>query len=178
MIEETEDLRQAAEQSQRENVLLELTLDSIIKWVSSSWQDVIGYTTSRNSLLISRSDPKDVVGSPISKFLVGDEQVFNKATDIILADDAHSLRVRFNVAMGDASKYDEQDDQGVFKLDDKLPEALEMEGQGILVRDDHSGNPTHVPPTHCEPSNERQYGSSAPIPVLNRLPPSISTTLH
>jgi hypothetical protein len=45
------------------------------------------------------------------------------------------------VAMGDTSKYDdEQDEQG----DDKLPEALEMEGQGILVRDDHSGNATHV----------------------------------
>jgi hypothetical protein len=74
--------------------------------------------------------------------------VFDKATIIILGDDAHSLRVRFNVAMGDASKYDEQDEQGMFKLDDKLPEALEMEGQGILVRDDHSGNPTHVlPPT-------------------------------
>ena len=43
MIEETEDLRQAAEQSQRENVLVELTLDNAIKWVSSSWQDVIGY---------------------------------------------------------------------------------------------------------------------------------------
>jgi hypothetical protein len=43
MIEETEDLRQAAEQSQRENVLVELTLDNIIKWVSSSWRDVIGY---------------------------------------------------------------------------------------------------------------------------------------
>jgi serine/threonine-protein kinase RIM15 len=43
MIEETEDLRQAAEQSQRENVLVELTLDNVIKWVSSSWQDVIGY---------------------------------------------------------------------------------------------------------------------------------------
>ena len=43
IIEETEDLRQAAEQSQRENVLVELTLDNIIKWVSSSWQDVIGY---------------------------------------------------------------------------------------------------------------------------------------
>ena len=42
MIEETEDLRQAAEQSQRENVLVELTLDNVIKWVSSSWQDVIG----------------------------------------------------------------------------------------------------------------------------------------
>jgi serine/threonine-protein kinase RIM15 len=42
MIEETEDLRQAAEQSQRENVLVELTLDNTIKWVSSSWQDVIG----------------------------------------------------------------------------------------------------------------------------------------
>ena len=42
IIEETEDLRQAAEQSQRENVLVELTLDNIIKWVSSSWQDVIG----------------------------------------------------------------------------------------------------------------------------------------
>ena len=61
------------------------------------------------------------------------------------------------VAMGDASKYDdEQDEQGVFKLDDKLPEALEMEGQGILVRDDHSGNATHViilcfaPPDHID----------------------------
>jgi hypothetical protein len=43
MEEETEDLRQAAEQSQRENVLVELTLDNVIKWVSSSWQDVIGY---------------------------------------------------------------------------------------------------------------------------------------
>jgi len=43
MIEETEDLRQAAEQSQRENVLVELTLDNVVKWVSSSWQDVIGY---------------------------------------------------------------------------------------------------------------------------------------
>ena len=42
MIEETEDLRQAAEQSQRENVLVELTLDNVIKWVSPSWQDVIG----------------------------------------------------------------------------------------------------------------------------------------
>jgi hypothetical protein len=84
------------------------------------------------------------VGFSIAKVLVGDQRVFDKATDIILADDAHSLRVRFNVAMGDASKYDEQDEQGVFKLDDKLPEALEMEGQGILVRDDQSGNPTHV----------------------------------
>jgi hypothetical protein len=45
--------------------------------------------------------------------------------------------------MGDASK-DDDEHQGALKLDDKLPEALEMEGQGILVRDDHSGNPTHV----------------------------------
>jgi serine/threonine-protein kinase RIM15 len=144
MIEETEDLRQAAEQSQRENVLVELTLDSIIKWVSSSWRDVIGYFAGHQ--VNSRSDPKDVVGTPISKVLVGDQYVFTKATDIILSDDAHSLRVRFNVVMGDASKYDEQDDQGVFTLDDKLPEALEMEGQGILVRDDSSGNATHVHP--------------------------------
>lgn len=147
MIEETEDLRQAAEQSQRENVLVELTLDNVIKWVSLSWQDVIGYYHHDLELLLMfvRSDPKDVVGYSISKVLVGDERVFDKATDIILADDAHSLRVRFMVAMGDSSKYDdEQDEPGVFKLDDKLPEALEMEGQGILVRDDHSGNPTHV----------------------------------
>src|SRR6202035_4207931 len=85
-------------------------------------------------ILIRRSDPKDVVGYDIGRVLVDDQHVFSKATDIILADDAHSLQVRFMVAMGDASKYDEQDEQGVFKLDDKLPEALEMEGQGILVR--------------------------------------------
>ena len=150
IIEETEDLRQAAEQSQRENVLVELTLDNIIKWVSSSWRDVIGYdpphclSVVHTTLTGCRSDPKDVIGYSISKVLVGDQHVFDKATLIILGDDAHSLRVRFNVAMGDASKYDEQDEQGMFKLDDKLPEALEMEGQGILVRDDHSGNPTHV----------------------------------
>jgi len=145
IIEETEDLRQAAEQSQRENVLVELTLDNVIKWVSPSWQDVIGYFHFFTRWLTCvRSDPKDVIGYSISKVLVGDQHVFDKATLIILGDDAHSLRVRFNVAMGDASKYDEQDEQGVFKLDDKLPEALEMEGQGILVRDDHSGNPTHV----------------------------------
>src|SRR5947207_11523722 len=131
MIEETEDLRQAAEQSQRENVLVELTLDNIIKWVSSSWQDVIGYYSLHTKANFPRSDAKDVVRHSISKVLVGDQHVFDKATDIILADDAHSLRVRFMVALGDASKYDdEQDEQGVSKLDDKLPEALEMEGQG------------------------------------------------
>lgn len=151
MIEETEDLRQAAEQSQRENVLVELTLDNVIKWVSSSWQDVIGYYMLHARRLIVRSDPKEVVGLDISKVLVGDQRVFSKATDIILADDAHSLRVRFNVAMGDVPNHDEHDEQGALKLDDKLPEALEMEGQGILVRDDNSGNPTHVFSPECWP---------------------------
>jgi serine/threonine-protein kinase RIM15 len=161
MIEETEDLRQAAEQSQRENVLVELTLDNVIRWVSSSWQDVIGYLFSLMSEIdLYRSDPKSVVGHSISEVLVGDQRVFDKATDIILADDAHSLRVRFNVAMGDVSHYGDQDDQGVFKLDDKLPEALEMEGQGILVRDDHSGNATHVCPQTRFRVNYRQCGSS------------------
>src|SRR5437762_2034178 len=113
------------------------------------------------------SDPKDVIGSSISKVLVGDQQTFSKATDIILADDAHSIQVRFNVAMGDASKYDEGDSEGVFKLDDKLPEALEMEGQGILVRDDHSGNPTHVFLRWFETEN-RPCGYSDHIPDLTR----------
>ena len=106
-----------------------------------------------------------MVGYNISKVLVGDQHVFSKATDIILADDAHSLRVRFNVAMGDASQYDEQ---GVFKLDDKLPEALEMEGQGILVRDDHSGNPTHVISPMFDCANCRRCGCSDRILDLIR----------
>lgn len=46
IIEETEDLRQAAEQTERENILVELTLDNVIKWVSGSWRDVIGYAPS------------------------------------------------------------------------------------------------------------------------------------
>jgi len=130
------------------------------------------------NILGCRSDPKDVVGYSISKVLVGDQHVFDKATLIILGDDAHSLRVRFNVAMGDASKYDEQDEQGVFKLDDKLPEALEMEGQGILVRDDHSGNPTHV---HSSCAcfimvNGRPYGCSVRTLDPIRPPPSTLTT--
>ena len=123
--------------------------------------------------LTDRSDPKDVVGSNISKVLVGDQQVLSKATDIILADDAHSLQVRFNVAMGDSSKYDEDDSEGVFKLDDKLPEALEMEGQGILVRDDHSGNPTHVHLRWLQ-TNGRPCGCSDHIPGLIKHPPLTS----
>ena len=116
------------------------------------------------------------MGNSISKVLVGDQHVFDKATDIILADDAHSLRLRFNVAMGDASESDDREERGMFKLDDKLPEALEMEGQGILVRDNHSGNPTHVLPESLTFADCRLYGCSDRILDLIRLPQWTLTT--
>jgi hypothetical protein len=68
MIQETEDLRQAADQSQRENVLVELTLDNIIKWVSASWKDVIGYVW-QFSMLIAGVTPRRWLDRPSPMFL-------------------------------------------------------------------------------------------------------------
>lgn len=60
--EEREDLKVAAEQSL--NVVLDLGLDGIIRWVSPSWKDVVGTPT------------ESMRGKPIADILVSKREAF------------------------------------------------------------------------------------------------------
>src|ERR1700733_9554270 len=80
--EEREDLREAAEQTL--NVILDLSFDGTIRWVSPSWTDVIGTTT------------ESVNGKPIKDLLVGgDKDIFAEAVESMKKDDSRSHIVRF-----------------------------------------------------------------------------------
>ncbi|KAK9448190.1 uncharacterized protein V1518DRAFT_452928 [Limtongia smithiae] len=66
------------------NVILELDLNCNVVWGSKSWMSVIGV------------DVDALVGRSISDILIGDKDVFQKATDAIL-DTNSSYRVRFTI---------------------------------------------------------------------------------
>ncbi|KAK9478378.1 PAS domain-containing protein-containing protein [Lipomyces japonicus] len=72
------------------NVILELDLDCNVIWASRSWTHVVG------------NDISDFIGKPISDALVGETDVFQKATDAMLETNS-SFRVRFTTARGDLS---------------------------------------------------------------------------
>ena len=75
--EEREDLREAAEQTL--NVIMDLSLDGTIRWVSPSWTDVIGTT------------PESVQGKPIKGLVVGDnKEVFAEVVESMKKDDTRS----------------------------------------------------------------------------------------
>ncbi|RDW84338.1 putative serine kinase cek1 [Coleophoma cylindrospora] len=135
--EEREDLREAAEQTL--NVILDLGLDGRIRWVSPSWQDVIGTT------------PKEVQGKPIEEIVLGDNKsVFSDIVESMKKDDSRSQLARFTVQLGPASKL-------APKIDDHpaspktadfgaqaAPATIELEGQGIMVYDRSSGGESHT----------------------------------
>jgi len=89
-----------------------------------------------------RSSRDDLLGHKISRVVVDDPDVFVDATNRLLSDDSHSLRIRVKFAMG--SNADATLEDTVFSLDEKLPEAIELEGQGVLIYEDRSGRPSHV----------------------------------
>src|SRR5256885_15217262 len=65
--EGAQELKEAAEQSR--NIILDLGMDGIIRWVSPSWTDVVG-----NNL-------DNVRGNPISRFIADDPEVFTRAIE-------------------------------------------------------------------------------------------------
>lgn len=137
--EEREDLREAAEQTL--NVIMDLGLNGIIRWVSPSWTDVIGTTL------------ESIRGKPIKDLLVGEnKEVFSTVVDSMQKDDSRSQIIRFTVQLGPLSKLAPIDipdrlqetpsEEGLESI--QQPPTIDLEGQGIMVYDRSSGGESHV----------------------------------
>ena len=135
--EGSKDLKEAAEQTR--NIILDLSLDGTIRWVSPSWTDVVG------------TDLENVRGNPISRFIADDPEVFTRAIESLKSNNSKSKFVKFSVKVGPNSDLDpmlpqEQKDK-LEKGDgeDGSPgEILALEGQGIVVYDRTSAGESHV----------------------------------
>jgi serine/threonine-protein kinase RIM15 len=132
--EEREDLREAAEQTL--NVIMDLSFDGTIRWVSPSWTDVIGTTL------------ESVQGKPIKDLLVGeDKDIFAEVVKSMKEDDSRSQIIRFTVQLGPASKLAPIVIPEELKEDcvaEKERATIDLEGQGIMIYDRSSGGESHV----------------------------------
>ena len=137
--DEREDLKEAAEQSL--NVILDLGLDGVVRWLSPTWRDVIG------------TPIEEVQGKPIADILIGEKDIFINAVESMQKDDSRSHIVRFSVRMGSASVLQHRlssDDSATADGDvlngELAPDnqTLDLEGQGIMVYDRSSSNESHV----------------------------------
>ena len=132
--EGSQELKEAAEQTR--NIILDLTLDGIIKWVSPSWTDVVG------------THLDAVKGNPISRFIIDNPECFALATRALQSDDSKSQFVKFAIKVGPASDLtpmldDEQKAENrLLEKDDR--QTLQLDGQGIMVYDRASGGESHV----------------------------------
>jgi serine/threonine-protein kinase RIM15 len=137
--EEREDLREAAEQTL--NVIMDLSLDGNIRWVSPSWADVIG------------TSPESVQGKPIGDLLLDDNKdMFTEVVESMKKDDSRSQILRFYVQLGPSSKLapsfaakpEEETLDAVHRESQDDTPTLDLEAQGIMVYDRSSGGESHV----------------------------------
>lgn len=137
--EERQDLKEAAEQSL--NVIMDLNLDGTIRWVSPSWETVIGTT------------PDSVQGKAIADLLVGNITQFADGVESVKKDDSRSQIIRFSVCMGPASVLRPKRSSLQKESPQDLPQSpgqvdeehiLNLEAQGIMVYDRTSGGESHV----------------------------------
>lgn len=137
--EEREDLKEAAEQNL--NVILDVGLDGIVRWVSSSWLDVVG------------TSPDSIEGKPIADALLEDKNAFVEAVESMKKDKSRSQRVRFSVQMGPSSKLAPDptgaavnaEEEG-FRPEETMEQVntMNLEGQGIMVYDRTTSEESHV----------------------------------
>ena len=139
---ERDDLKAAAEQSL--NVILDLSFEGNIRWVSPSWADVVGTTV------------ESVKDKPVADLLISNKAAFATAVESMKKDDSKSRIIRFQVSMGPLSLLKrnalntsrrtsmaegneaEQDELG------QEEQVLNLEGQGIMVFDRSTGEESHV----------------------------------
>lgn len=146
MREEREDLKKAAEETL--NIIMDMDLEGRIKWVSPSWNQVVG------------SPPESIEGHMISEILLGNQDVFHDAIGSMLQDDSRSRFIRFAVQMGPDSVLKDspelspestmaetsggkENDIEKRQQEEYSSEVLNMEGQGIMVyerTDDEAGH--------------------------------------
>ncbi|KAI4120428.1 MAG: hypothetical protein LQ338_007028 [Usnochroma carphineum] len=140
--DEREDLKQAAEQSL--NVILDLGLDGVIRWVSPSWKDVVG------------TSADEIKGKPIADILLSNKDAFANAVESMKEDDSRSQIVRFKVRVGGLSPLggtkpytdvnqsqdgEEEQDGSQAEMEE---EVINLEGQGIMVYDRSSADESHT----------------------------------
>ena len=140
MRSEREDLKEAAEQSM--NVILDLGLDGMVRWVSPSWKDVVGYSI------------ENIRGKPIRDIVVDDtapSNIFADAVESMEKDDSRSQIIRFTVRLGPESvlrvpteEYTVRTQNQADTQPDLEDQYLNLEGQGIMVYDRSSGGESHV----------------------------------
>jgi serine/threonine-protein kinase RIM15 len=135
--EGSQELKEAAEQTR--NIILDLGLDGIIRWVSPSWTDVVG------------NHIENVRGNPISRFIADDPAVFTRAIESLKSDDSKPKFVKFCVKIGPDSDLDpmlrpeQKEDLNQALSEGGSPEQiLALEGQGIVVYDRTAGGESHV----------------------------------
>ena len=141
--EEREDLKEAAEQSL--NVIVDIGLDGIVRWVSPSWKDVVG------------TPVEAVQGKPITDVFLEDEEcgTFRDTVESMKEDDSRSQTVRFRVRLGPSSHFSHdtamlaaQREAEGFRQDeaqeDEQVQTITLEGQGIMVYDVSTGGESHV----------------------------------
>lgn len=132
---ERDDLKEAAEQSL--NIILDLGLDGIVRWVSPSWSDVIG------------TPAESVKDKPIADLLLSNKDAFAEAAESMKKDDSRSKIVRFQLPLGPSSilkrrPIEGENEEDVPGEDQEEETVLNLEGQGIMVYDRSSGQESHV----------------------------------
>ena len=137
--EERQDLKEAAEHSQ--NVILDLNFDGTIKYVSTTWESVIG------------TSPDEVVGKPIADIVVDNNTAFAEAVQSLQKDDSRSQTIRFSVCLGPKSAFRRRAERDLARSSEESLDAVEeaeqditmaLEGQGIMVFDRTSGGESHT----------------------------------
>ena len=143
MREEREDLKEAAEHSL--NVIMDLDLESKIRYVTDSWKDVIG------------TPSKEVIGKSVFDILYEGTEGFAETIESVRKDDSRSHIVRFSVRMGPNSALrkrrskpaadDVNDPQAPHSptfTNDGEEQILNLEAQGIMIYDRTTGAESHV----------------------------------
>jgi serine/threonine-protein kinase RIM15 len=134
--EEREDLKEAAEYTK--SVVVELSPQGIIRWVSPSWKEVVG------------TPSEAILGKPIASILVSEQNAFERATEAMRKDDARSQNIRFTVVVGPASTMQRKYRKSISGLptEGDTPtierSSIDLEGQGIMVYDRSAGEESHV----------------------------------
>ena len=136
--EGSQDLKEAAEQTR--NIILDLSLDGVVRWVSPSWTDVVG------------TELEAVKGHPISSFISDNPNVFESAIAVLKSNDSKSQFVKFAIKIGRSSNLGpmlptgnaaKEENENSARLEDNM-HVLELEGQGIMVYDRTSGGESHT----------------------------------
>ena len=129
--EGSQELKAAAEHTR--NIVLDLGLDGLIRWVSPSWADVLG------------TQLEAVKGRPIAEFVHDNPQVFEEAMATLKSNNSKSVFVKFAILIGKSSDLQIMlRPGGGAESEDGDKNILVLEGRGIMVYDRASGGESHV----------------------------------